>query len=244
MRPLSLVAATTALAALGLLSTLRAGAQGPAAPGITSWTAAEAFAKGPLLLDRMASNQYQVFAVRRGAPGAVEHHALDTDIIMVLDGAATFVTGGVVNEPRQLRANEQTGSGIRDGQARRVARGDVIVVPNGTPHWFSDVSPVIRYYAVKFRQASAEVKVPPRVEYWTGADAFAKSGLLFRGREGPFVEIHTYRRDTPAGSERHDLETELVFMMDSGDALAIPPGTPHSLRELSGPVECFAVKVR
>ena len=140
-------------------------AQSPAAAAISAWKASEVFAKGPLLLDRMASNRYQVFAVRRDAPGSVEHHALDTDIIMVLDGAATFVTEGVVTEPRSLRANEQSGSGIRDGKARRVARGDVIIVPNGTPHWFSEVSPAIRYFAVKLRQASAEVRVPPRVEY-------------------------------------------------------------------------------
>lgn len=277
-RLLSLIAAAAALIVLALSPAGRA--QSPAAAAIPSWKASEAFAKGPLLLDRMASNRYQVFAVRRDAPGSVEHHALDTDIIMVLDGAATFVTEGVVTEPRSLRANEQSGSGIRDGKARRVARGDVIIVPNGTPHWFSEVSPVIRYFAVKLRQASAEVRVPPRVEYWAGSEAFARGGLLFQGTEGPFVRIDALRRDRPPGVELHDLDTELVFtlggggtfltggfisaprpvgpnestgesvtggtpqLLDAGDVLAIPAGTPHWLREVRGPIEFFAVKVR
>jgi quercetin dioxygenase-like cupin family protein len=277
-RLLSLIAAPAALIVLALSPAGRA--QSPAAAGLSSWKASEAFSKGPLLLDRMASNRYQMFAVRRDAPGSVEHHALDTDIIMVLDGAATFVTEGVITEPRSLRGNEQTGSGIRDGTARRVARGDVIVVPNGTPHWFSEVNPAIRYFAVKLRQAGGEVRVPSRVEYRTGSEAFAKGGVLFQGTEGPFVRIYALRRDKPLGVELHDIDTDLVFMLggagnfltggsiaaprpvgpnestgesvtggtprllDAGDVLAIPAGTPHWLHEVRGPIEFFAVKVR
>ena len=275
------VVALLPVAALLLSHVGRAGAQDSATASVSFWKASEAFPKGPLLLDRMASNRYQVFAVRRDAPGSVEHHALDTDIIMVLDGEATFVTDGVITEPRALRANEQTGSGIRDGNARRVARGDVIVVPNGTPHWFSEVNPAIRYFAVKLRQASADAAgaVTRRVP-GTGSEAFAKGGLLFQGTEGPFVRIDALRRDKPLGVELHDLDTDLVFtlggggtfltggsisaprplgpnestgesvtggtprLLDAGDALAIPAGTPHWLREVSGSIEFFAVKVR
>jgi mannose-6-phosphate isomerase-like protein (cupin superfamily) len=277
---LPLIAAGVSLGALALSPSWRADAQAPATPGVLFWKSSEAFAKGPLLLDRMASNQYQVFAVRRDAPGSVEHHALDTDIVMVLEGAATFVTEGVITEPRTLRANEQTGSGIRDGRARRVARGDVIVVPNGTPHWFREVMPAIRYFAVKLRQASADVHVPSRVEHWTASDAFAKGGRLFQSTDGPFVRIDARRSDKPLGVERHDLDTDLVFtlggggtyltggaiaaqrplgpnestgegvtggtarLLEPGDVLAIPPGMPHWLRDVSGPIEFFAVKVR
>src|SRR6266705_691973 len=63
---------------------------------VSFWNGSEAFAKGSLLLDRMAASNYQVYAVRRDKPGVVEQHALDTDIVMVLDGAATFMTGGSV----------------------------------------------------------------------------------------------------------------------------------------------------
>jgi glc operon protein GlcG len=32
---------------------------------------------------------------------------------------------------------------------RTLAKGDVVVVPNGTPHWFRDVSGPVLYYVVK-----------------------------------------------------------------------------------------------
>src|SRR5438128_1403284 len=52
-----------------------------------------AFAKGAVLLDGQGRN-YMVHASRRDAAGMAEVHTLDTDIVYVLDGSATFVTGG------------------------------------------------------------------------------------------------------------------------------------------------------
>ena len=51
-----------------------------------------AFAKGAVLFD--ASDKYMVHASRREQPGMAEIHTKDADIIYVLDGTATFVTGG------------------------------------------------------------------------------------------------------------------------------------------------------
>jgi quercetin dioxygenase-like cupin family protein len=149
-------------------------AQGPKAEpgGVSYWKGSEAFAKGSLLLDRRDTSNYQVYAVRRDKPGTVEQHALDTDIIMVLEGAATFVTGGSVTDARTLGPNEASGSGIRDGQSRQLGKGDVVIVPNGTPHWFRDVSPTISYFAVKLRQTNIQTQAPSNVIHccpnWTG----------------------------------------------------------------------------
>src|SRR5258706_12374723 len=79
-----------------IVLTQRAGSSGTAAQGATPssvafWTATEAFAKGSLILDRMDTNQYSVYAVRRDQPGSVELHNLDSDIICILEGSATFV---------------------------------------------------------------------------------------------------------------------------------------------------------
>src|SRR5207247_10683837 len=52
-----------------------------------------AFAKGAVLLDGTGRN-YMVHASRREKPGQVEIHTKDTDVIHVLSGSATFVTGG------------------------------------------------------------------------------------------------------------------------------------------------------
>ena len=44
---------------------------------------------------------------------------------------------------------EATGAGVTGGESRRLEKGDVIIVPNGTPHWFKDVSGTVLYYVVK-----------------------------------------------------------------------------------------------
>jgi glc operon protein GlcG len=108
-----------------------------------------AFARGAVLFD--ASDKYMVHASRREKPGEAEVHTEDADIIYVLEGAATFVTGGTADNPRATGPGEIRGSGISGGEARRIGKGDVVVVPAGTPHWFKEVSNPLLYYVVKAR---------------------------------------------------------------------------------------------
>jgi len=114
---------------------------------------AEAFRKGDVLLDK---GNYMVHASHREANGMAEVHTDDTDIIYVLDGSATFVTGGSVVEPKTVSAGEIRGSAVRNGDTRTISRGDVIVVPNGVPHWFEKVAGPLNYYVVKVRRPQAE----------------------------------------------------------------------------------------
>jgi glc operon protein GlcG len=109
-----------------------------------------AFAKGEVLVDGQGRN-YMVHASRRDQPGQAEVHVLDTDVIYVQHGSATLVTGGSVVNGKTVEANEIRGESIAGGEARRIARGDVITVPNGTPHWFQDVQSPLTYYVVKVR---------------------------------------------------------------------------------------------
>src|SRR5213593_5306873 len=109
-----------------------------------------AFAKGTVLFDGAGRN-YMVHASRRDAAGQAEVHTKDTDIIYVLDGATTFVTGGSVVEGKTTAPDEIRGAAIRDGASRRLGKGDVIIVPNGNPHWFKEVEGPVLYYVVKVR---------------------------------------------------------------------------------------------
>lgn len=109
-----------------------------------------AFQRGSVLLDGTGRN-YMVHASRREKAGQAEVHALDTDVIYVLDGSATLVTGGTVVGGKTTEPNEVRGDGIDGGQARHIGRGDVITVPNGTPHWFQEVQGPLTYYVVKVR---------------------------------------------------------------------------------------------
>lgn len=111
----------------------------------------EAFSKGAILLDGSDGRNYMVHASRREKPGQAEIHTKDTDVIYVLDGTATFVTGGEAINAKTTAADELRGESIRNGQTRQIAKGDVIVVPNGVPHQFAQVTDPFLYYVVKVR---------------------------------------------------------------------------------------------
>ena len=110
----------------------------------------DAFAKGSVLLDGRDGN-YMVHASRREKPGLVEIHNRDADVIHVLDGKATFVTGGKIVDAREIAPDEIRGASVEGGQITQLAKGDVIVVPAGTPHWFKEVEGPFLYYVVKVR---------------------------------------------------------------------------------------------
>ena len=107
-----------------------------------------AFAKGAVLVN---NGNYMVHASRRDTEGQVEVHVKDADIIYMLEGTTTFITGGEVVGGRTTAADEIRGTSVRGGESRTLTKGDVIVVPKGTPHWFKEVSGPVLYYVVKVR---------------------------------------------------------------------------------------------
>ena len=116
-----------------------------------SQSVADAFSKGAVLVGEGSGENYQVHASRREKSGLAEIHELDTDIIYVLDGTATIVTGGKAVESKQTAPNEFRGTSVDGGDERRLKKGDVLVVPRGTPHWFKQVDGAFLYYVVKVR---------------------------------------------------------------------------------------------
>jgi uncharacterized protein GlcG (DUF336 family) len=111
----------------------------------------KAFEKGMPLLENAA---YKVHASHRNGPGVVEVHSKDTDIIYMLEGSATLVTGGTLVGAKNIEADEIRGDDVSGGQSRTVSKGDVIVVPHNTPHWFKEVTGPLNYYVVKVRAAN------------------------------------------------------------------------------------------
>lgn len=113
---------------------------------IPASTVDAAFAKGTPLLEQF---NYKIHASRREAPGLVEIHNRDTDIIHVLGGSATLVTGGAVRDVQTIAPDEVRGQSVDGGTAYELVEGDVMVVPAGTPHWFKSVRGPFLYYVVK-----------------------------------------------------------------------------------------------
>ena len=108
------------------------------------------FSTGAVLLDGVDRN-YMVHTSRRDKPGLAEVHSLDTDIIYVLQGSATLVTGGTAVGAKETAPDEIRGSRIDGGVTRELSKGEVIIVPNNTPHWFKDVNGEFLYYTIKVR---------------------------------------------------------------------------------------------
>jgi len=124
------------------------------APSVSYWEKSkvdEAFSKGAVLLDGSDGRNYMVHASRREKPGQAEIHTKDADVIYVLQGKATFVTGGEALDAKTTAPDELRGSSIRDGKTQQIARGDVIIVPHGVPHQFLEVTNPFLYYVVKVR---------------------------------------------------------------------------------------------
>lgn len=107
---------------------------------------AAALAKGGPLV---SAPDLSVSGSHRAGPGKVEVHEKETDVFYVVDGEATFVTGGVMVGGKVTKPGQLMGSSIQSGVAHHLSKGDVIVIPAGTPHWFKEVPQSVSYYVVK-----------------------------------------------------------------------------------------------
>jgi mannose-6-phosphate isomerase-like protein (cupin superfamily) len=92
------------------------------------------------------TDQYRINIVRRGKGAGAIAHAGNTEVHYIVDGSATFVTGGSIVRPASVGAVAE----IRGGESRRVAKGDVVVIPENSPHWYKDVDGSITYLEVRF----------------------------------------------------------------------------------------------
>jgi len=142
----------TASAALLMTAALGVRAEAPASK-VTYFDSSKvsaAFQKGAVLFDGNGGN-YTVHASRREAPGMAEVHTKDADIVYVLEGTATLVTGGATVDLKNTAPDEFRGQSISGGDTRQLNKGDVIIIPAGVPHWFKEVTNPFLYYVVKVR---------------------------------------------------------------------------------------------
>lgn len=78
-----------------------------------------------------------------------------TETYYILAGRGTLVTGGRLGDPRPVDLTRvyagmsQRGARV-GGESRRVKPGDIIVIPAGTPHSFSELDGPISYLAFRF----------------------------------------------------------------------------------------------
>jgi mannose-6-phosphate isomerase-like protein (cupin superfamily) len=89
-----------------------------------------------------------ILANRRGA-GEVEVHDKTNHIFIIVEGEATFVTGGTLVGAKNTAPGQIRAASLNGGQTHQLKKGDVITVPAKTPHWWKEVqSKTIGYYAI------------------------------------------------------------------------------------------------
>ena len=96
---------------------------------------------------------YGVFRPKSSTQEAILHQTKVAEVYYMLSGAATLVTGGAIASPTRSAAGI-TGTSVRGpridgGVSRRVAPGDVVIIPGGTPHWWSQLEGDISYLIVR-----------------------------------------------------------------------------------------------
>jgi mannose-6-phosphate isomerase-like protein (cupin superfamily) len=90
------------------------------------------------------TDQYRINVVHRSKPAGALAHAGNTELHYIVDGSGTVVTGGTIVR------GEGTAATIQGGESRRVAKGDAIVIPASSPHWYSAVDGTITYLEVRW----------------------------------------------------------------------------------------------
>jgi len=139
---------------IGLTLTLLTGAalaQQPAAPPTKTYTSAADIAaliakakserkdNAPTVTENILRvAPYNASLEYRAAVGPAAIHEKEAEFFYVIDGSATMVTGGKLVEEKR-NGDNLTGTGIEGGTPRSVAKGDFIVVPENTAHWFSAI---------------------------------------------------------------------------------------------------------
>jgi mannose-6-phosphate isomerase-like protein (cupin superfamily) len=100
----------------------------------------------------IGENGLIVLAQRRGA-GEVEVHENTNHVFIVVEGEATFVTGGTLVGAKNTAPGQIRAASVQGGQTYHLAKGDVITIPAKTPHWWKEVpTQTIAYYAVNIEQ--------------------------------------------------------------------------------------------
>ncbi len=79
----------------------------------------------------------------RASAGVAAVHPAEAEMMYVIEGQATFVTGGKL-----------TGATITGGASQTVSKGDFLVVPEGTPHWFSAIDSTLVLMTIKMPRST------------------------------------------------------------------------------------------
>jgi mannose-6-phosphate isomerase-like protein (cupin superfamily) len=93
-------------------------------------------------------------------PDSVAEHDQISEVYHIISGSGTLVLGPDITNRQRRPATQKTvvefngpgnnGSEILNGTSRKLQPGDVVVIPAGTGHWFTEIPDHINYLMIRF----------------------------------------------------------------------------------------------
>lgn len=117
---------------------------------------AKAVVDQPIKASDVRGGKASVAMLHRVKPEAnalIHDHVTET--YYILNGSGTIVTGGSLGDAKpydltRLNAGMSQQGTRQGGESRRVGPGDIIIIPAGTPHSFSQLDGPISYLVYRF----------------------------------------------------------------------------------------------
>jgi mannose-6-phosphate isomerase-like protein (cupin superfamily) len=216
--------------------------RGQARPDILYTTAADiqgliAKAKAeppkPLVLETIVNlSPYRANLEYRAATAPAAVHETEAELMVVLDGGATLVTGGTVTDQQRTNPTNLSGSGITGGTEQKVGKGDFIIVPQNTPHQLKDVTGgalvLMTFHVPCPYPGGTEANPLPDKTYASAAEV---QTLLATAKAAPpkpivaeqLLDLTPYRvqleyNNVKGGPAVHVMQAELMYVIDgAGD---------------------------
>jgi len=98
---------------------------------------------------------FGVFRPKSAPVAALIHQTNVTEVYYMLEGAGVLVTGGTLRKPVMPQASQLgawtdvRSAGIDGGVSRRIAKGDLVIIPGGVPHMWSSVEGDVTYLIIR-----------------------------------------------------------------------------------------------
>ena len=81
--------------------------------------------------------------------GQLHSHEDWTGVVVILSGAATFMTPGSASTAQGARETPEGGRLVGGGESHRVGKGDVVIIPPNAPHMYKNIEEPFRYLVVQ-----------------------------------------------------------------------------------------------
>lgn len=93
------------------------------------------------------TDQYRINVVHRSKPAGAIAHPGNTELHYIIEGSATVVTGGTIKRPA---AGSNQVASIEGGVTKHVTKGDVVIIPENSAHWYKEIDGQITYLEVRW----------------------------------------------------------------------------------------------